>query len=169
MNQIFEEENHVYQFDFSKANWAINSLHDVFSHNIVSILSDVDFIAETDNCLILVEYKNSNIPGAVNPEAFNLQSQKLQNKIAYKFYDSWIYLKAIGKEKPLKYVFIVESPHSDLVMRKMLRDKISNLLPFKLQSSPGIKCKIIEGFDVLSINEWNTHDVYKNFPITSIE
>ena len=169
MNQIFEEENHVYQFDFSKANWAINSLHDVFSHNIVSILSDVDFIAETDNCLILVEYKNSIIPGAVNPEAFNLQSQKLQNKIAYKFYDSWIYLKAIGKEKPLKYVFIVESPHSDLVMRKMLRDKISNLLPFKLQSSPEIKCKIIEGFDVLSINEWNTHDVYKNFPITSIE
>lgn len=168
MNQIFEEENHVYQFDFSKAKWAIDSLHDVFSQNKVSILSDVDFIAETDNCLILVEYKNSNIPGAVNPEAFDLQSQKLQNKIAYKFYDSWIYLKARGKEKPMKYVFIVEFPNADLVMRKRLREKISNLLPFKLQSSPEIKCKIIESFDVLSISEWNTHDVYKNFPITSI-
>ena len=92
-----------------------------------------------------------------------------QNKIAYKFYDSWIYLKAWGKEKPMKYVFIVEFPNADLVMRKRLREKIGNLLPFKLQSSPEIKCKIIESFDVLSISEWNTHDVYKSFPITLIK
>ena len=119
--------------------------------------------------MILVEYKNSNIPGAANPAAFDLKSQKLQNKIAYKFYDSWIYLKAWGKEKPMKYVFIVEFPNADLVMRKRLREKIGNLLPFKLQSSPEIKCKIIESFDVLSISEWNTHDVYKSFPITLIK
>lgn len=53
-----------------------------------SIMSDVDFIVE------IIEYKNACIAQAVKPSAFDPMSQKKKNSIAYKFYDTRIYLSA---------------------------------------------------------------------------
>ena len=167
-NMIFQEENHYYQFDFSSAVWATDGLHDTFQNNKANILSDVDFIAETDDSIILLEYKNANIGAAENPDAFKPTEQKTQNKIAYKFYDSWIYLKAIAKNKPIRYVFILEYPKGDSATRKAIRNKIIDLLPFELQKLPEIKHEMISKFEVLSIDEWNEHEEYRKFPITPI-
>lgn len=143
-------------------------MHDTYSQNKVGILSDVDFIAETEDSMLLVEYKNANVPGSAHPEAFNPLDQKRENRIAFKYYDSWIYLAAMQKSKPVKYVHILEYPNDDAVMRKRIRNRIANLLPFKLQKLPEIKMEMIHDFEVLSISEWNAHTQYKTFPITPV-
>ena len=59
MSQIYQDENRQYQFDFSSALWATDHLHGIYSQNKVGILSDVDFIAETEDSVLLIEYKNA--------------------------------------------------------------------------------------------------------------
>lgn len=167
-SKIFQDENHCYQFDFTDAIWVTDELHDTFQKNKASILSDVDFIAETENEIILLEYKNASISSAVKPERFVPSDQKRLNKIAYKYYDSWIFLKAIGKNKPIRYIYILEYPKRDTTTRKAIRNKIIDLLPFELQRLPLVKQKLILEFEVLSINEWNLNEKYKNFPITPV-
>ena len=168
MNQIYHDENRQFQFDFSSALWATDELHNTYSKNKAGILSDVDFVAETEDNVLLVEYKNAKVPGAAHPESFNPSDQKRQNKIAFKYYDSWIYLAAMQKRKPVSYVYILECPGDDAVMRKRLRNNIADLLPFQLQELPEIKVEMIHDFEVLSISEWNTHKQYKSFPITPV-
>lgn len=168
MSEIYRDENQAYQFDFSAALWASDALHDTYSKTGLGILSDVDFIVETEDCVILIEYKNANISNATHPEKFNPLDQKRENKIAFKFYDSWIYLSAIGNEKPVKYVYVLEFPHADIVMRKRIRNHIADLLPFKLQKLPEIQVELIHDFEVLSIAEWNTNEQFKAFPITPV-
>lgn len=53
-------------------------------------------------------------------------------------------------------------------MRKRIRNRIANLLPFKLQERPEIQIEMIRNFEVLSIVEWNHHTDYKIFPISAI-
>lgn len=168
MTRIYREENQNCQFDFSKAVWASDELHEIYHKNGIGILSDADFIAETESYILLVEYKNANISNAVMPEKFNPLDQRRENKIAFKFYDSWIYLTAIQKEKPIKYIYVLEYPNADVIIRKRIRNQIANLLPFELQKRSDIKRKMIHDFEVLSIDEWNRHEIYKNFPITKI-
>lgn len=168
MTQIYQEENGVYQFDFSKAEWSSDQFHNIFQNNGAGLLSDVDFAAETADAMLLVEYKNANIPGAAHPEAFNPLGQKLENKIAYKYYDSWIYLKAMQKSKPISYVYILEYPNGDAVTRKRIRNEITKLLPFRLQNFADVQCELINSFEVLSIDEWNQHNAYGAFPISKI-
>ena len=36
----------------------------------LAFLKDTDFVIESNTTIYLVEYKNANIPGAANPEAF---------------------------------------------------------------------------------------------------
>lgn len=168
MTWIYRDENQQFQFDFSSALWATNKLHDIYSQSKVGILSDVDFIVETDDSILLIEYKNADISEAVHPEVFDPLDQKRENKIAFKYYDSWIYLTALQKSKPVKYIYILEYPNDDVVTRKRIRNRIADLLPFKLQKLPEIKVEIIHDFEVLSISEWNTHTQYCTFPITPI-
>lgn len=162
---IFIEENSIYQLDCTAAVWASDQIHAEF-HAAGTLLSDADFAVETKEFLYLIEYKNANIPNAVNPNAFKPGESKSVDKVARKFYDSLHYLKIIGKEKPVKYVYIVEYPHAGSTERRMLRNKITERLPFHLQR--GKSKKIIEDFDVVSIDEWNQHHEYSLFPLLQI-
>ena len=108
------------------------------------------------------------ITEAIHPEVFNPLDQKRENKIVLKSYNSWIYLSAAQKCKPIKYIYILEYPNDDIVTRKRIRNRIADLLPFELQKLPEIKVELIHDFEVLSISEWNTHTQYQEFPITPI-
>lgn len=167
MSQIYQDENRQFQFDFSSALWATDGLHDIYCQSRIGILSDVDFIVETEEDILLIEYKNAKIPGAVHPEAFNPSDQKRENKIAFKYYDSWMYLSAVQKSKPVTYVYILEYPNDDAVTRRRVRNRIATLLPFELQRRPEIKTEMIHAFEVLSISEWNER--YSAFPIKPID
>lgn len=169
---IFTEENHCYQFDFSKALWATDQLHEIFHQNGVSILHDVDFIVETSNEIIFLEYKNASIlkarQHANTTKTFNPMADDKLNNIVKKFYDSWIYIKALDKDKPVKYVYILEFPNGDSVTRGAIRNKIVKQLPFTLQKLPEIKINLIDSFHVLDIKEWNKDSFYGQFPIKEI-
>lgn len=162
---VFTEENGVYQIDCSAAMWATDQMNSLY-HSAGTFLSDVDFVIETSDRLVLVEYKNASILNAVNPQGFNPSSGKSVDKIARKFYDSLHYLSLEKKCKPVRYVYIVEYPNAGETERKMLRNLIGCRLPFQLQQ--GKVGKIIEDFEVLSISEWNRHAVYGAFPIVPL-
>lgn len=163
--QVYIEENGLYQIDFSGALWATDEVHDLYNKN-GSLLSDVDFIAETSEYLLLVEYKNSNIPNAANPNAFQPQASKSIEKVARKFYDSLHYLALKQKKKPIRYIYIVETPHADNVLRGLLRNTIQLKLPFAMQV--GQLAELIDGFEVLSIDGWNNHEEYSQFPLSQV-
>lgn len=167
MSGIFKEENNFYQIDLSLAEWSTDEIHDTF-HRSKTELSDVDFVAETHSDIILIEYKNANIPGAANPNAFIPTDDKAISTIARKYYDSCLYLDAIEKTKPRTYIYILEYPLGDSVTRKAIRNKIQSKLPFVLQTQPQIKKQLIKEFQVLSIAEWNADPTYGKFPLKRI-
>ena len=167
MNKVFTEENGCYKIDCSKAIWATDSLNHQY-HSANCLLSDVDWIMETNQKIYLVEYKNANISGAKKPEAFIPTNDKTINKVVRKFYDSLHYLSLQGKTKPKEYVYILEYPNGDSASRKMIRNRLKSKLPFALQENIGNGIKLIEKVEVLSIAEWNDHKYYGEFPIEHI-
>lgn len=165
---IYMEEKGHYQIDCRAALWSTDKIHADYHSIGLSILSDADFVAETEDSIYLIEYKNSNVPEAVAHHAvFDPAKPKYIDKVTRKFYDSLHYLAVRKKEKPLKYIFIVEYPHAGATDRKMLRNKISTHLPFALQKDQ--EKKLIDDFQVLSISEWNEHEEYSIFPLTPVQ
>ena len=133
-------------------------------------LSDADFLLEEVNNILIVEYKNADTKKArearYKTPAFNPMDDKKFTSTVRKFYDSLHYIHLLGKNKPVKYVYVVEAPNSDAIMRKRLRARMKTLLPFALQENTGIS--LIDRVDVLSINEWNMHDEYGKYPFVKL-
>ena len=162
LDKIFTDETSSLQIDFSNAVFATDKLNNIFHDAGMSILKDVDFVAETDTEFIFVECKNSNRVDAENSEAFNPKSDRYINSVAQKYYDSLSFLNFTDKNLQKKKIFcyIIESKGGDIILRNYLRTRIANLLPFKLQRQEFLPCTImIDDFFVFSFNEWN-----KNFP-----
>jgi hypothetical protein len=169
--QIYTDENKQFTFDFSKAIWASDKLNDKYKYaKVDSSLSDVDFIAETDQEIIFVEFKNSNVPNAANPEAFGekLATDKHYVKIASKYFGALLYVVSCEKRKTYRYVYILESAYAGSTERGLIRSKIQPKLPFVLQKDPDVKISLIDDFEVLSIDEWNNNSLYGQFPITPL-
>jgi len=64
-DKVLFDENKQYRFDFSNLEYVKEP------HNLMSdvMLSDVDFITETNKEVLFIEYKNARIEGAANLEA----------------------------------------------------------------------------------------------------
>lgn len=167
--RIYTDENGFYNFDFRASLNATNSLNRIFNRSVASLLSDVDFVVELEETMLLVEYKNASIPGAARPEAFKPSEDRHIDKIARKFYDSLIFVWACGYNKPLKYIYILEYPLGDSVTRKIIRNKIKSKLPFELQKCREVKRQMIYSFEVVSLDEWNDDSMYSKFPIRPVE
>ena len=56
MNMMLTEENGVYQFDCSKAIWATGEIRDQYFNAKIHVLKNADFIIETSDELLIVEY-----------------------------------------------------------------------------------------------------------------
>lgn len=69
---------------------------------------------------------------------------------------------------PKEYIYILEYPLGDKVSRGMIRNKIAEILPFKLQKNIGNGNKLIEKVSVLSIDEWNEDENYGRFPLKPV-
>lgn len=168
MSNIYTEENGIYCIDCSKAIWSTDQIHERYKA-VGNFLSDVDFIIETKDKIILVEYKNASIEGASNPEAFKPETDKKVDSVVRKFYDTLWYLKLAEKNKPVEYVYILEYPSGDSVSRKGIRNRIKDKLPFQLQKKFNNNTSLIENFEVCSIDEWNNDSVYGMFPLKRID
>ena len=165
MEKIFRDENETCEIDFSSAIYATDELHDVFKVVKGSFLCDVDFVAETENELIFIEYKNSAFKGADCPKAF--KPFEHITDLARKYYDSLNYIRAagIGKNKNKIYIYILEVKRIDPVFRKSIRNRLKESLPFKLQRN--LKFKMIDDVQVFSIENWNKK--YKEFPAKKLK
>lgn len=161
---VLIEENGKYCLNCDAAVWATDEIHNLYAE-IQYSLSDVDFILETEDKLLMIEYKNALIEGAAHPEAFRPGSDKKISSIVKKFYDSLHYLTLREKIKPKEYIYILEYPNGDSVTRKGLRNIIREKLPFNMQNSLSSSIRLIDGFAVLSIEEWNEHSEYGKYPI----
>lgn len=168
MEKIFTEENHVYCFDCTKAMWATDEIHDMYSATGGS-LNDVDLIFETSEKIIMIEYKNASISNALNPDSFKPAEDKKINNVVKKFYDSLHYLTLLKKEKAKEFVYILEYPLGDSVSRRMIRNRLKDKLPFRLQEKFSHDVKLIHKVEVLSIDEWNKHEEYGLYPICLID
>lgn len=162
---ILTEENGYYAVNCDNAIWATDEQHNVFQRSTASFLKDADWFIETETEIMVVEYKNGTVYKASN--TFNPLENEYVDSVVRKFYDSLHYLTLLEKNKPKKYIYIVEYPNDDSVSRKLLRINIIRKLPFKLQSKLSSTIKLIDGFDVVSINEWN--EKYPDFPIIRTE
>lgn len=165
MSQIFCDENNSCKIDFSTAEWATDSLHDIFHQAKLSILCDVDFIAETKQEILFVEYKNANLPQAVHPEAFKPLDDRKLNTVARKYFDSLQFLQSMHHpmHKVKRYIYILECINGDIVLRKRVRTLLTARLPFLLQKQVDMPEKMIDSVQVLSIEEWNL--AYPDFPL----
>ena len=162
MNGIYTEENGKYQIDLTKALYSIGDLNAKY-RAIGHIQSDVDWIAETADSIILIEFKHYAREQDIPKE--NEIGSKQQN-IAKKYYGGAFYILACDKGKPIDFVWIIESPYLDSFARKRYLSSIKRWLPFELQKNQEIKRDIIRKFQILSISDWNTE--YPQFPIAKI-
>ena len=122
MAVIYTEENGQYTLDCSSAIWSTDRIHDCYqggtdAYGNIGFLCDVDFVIESQDYIILVEYKNANIVAAANPGAFNPMDDNKLTNVAKKYFDSlhWLYLE--GKDKPKKYVY----KHRFIFLKNMLQ------------------------------------------------
>lgn len=168
MSQIFSDENHSCEIDFSSASWATDQLNVIFHNAKLSILHDVDFVVETTDELLLIEYKNANLANAANPDAFKPMDDRRIDNVARKYYESSYYLQAIrrGEHKKKRFIYILEHISGNSVMRNIVRNRLKGRLPFLLQQQVGLQENLIDSLEVLSIAEWN--EKYAQFPLKLI-
>ncbi len=167
MEFIFTDENQTCQIDFTNAVWATDQLNSIFSVVKDSILSDVDFIVEGANSIFFIEVKNSNFLGVDNPKAFKPLHEDLIRVLAKKFFDSFHYVRGLGKtsDKQKIYICLIETPLGDSVMRRALRNRLKDRLPFKLQKI--FSEKMIDDVLVWSFDEWNEY--FPQFPLSRLK
>lgn len=168
MGLIFTDENRSCSFDFSNALWATDQLNKIYHNAKLSRLSDVDFIAETAELLLFVEYKNAVMPDAAHPEHFNPVREDKLEKVAKKYWDSMMYALMAGKgrEKRKIFVYVLEYPFGDKVARGAIRSALTRKLPFLLQKENPELMRIIDEVFVITIDEWN--QLFEYFPATAL-
>lgn len=174
MPTVYIEENGQYALDCTAALWSTDRIHGCYqdsahTYGNIGFLCDVDFVIETEKNILLVEYKNANIPGAAHPEAFKPASGNKLENVANKFFDSlhWLYLA--GKDKPKKYIYILEYPNGNLTSRLMVRNELQDRLPFKLQNAfSDSSRKLIDEVRVVNIAEWNTDEELGRYPLRPV-
>jgi len=151
--------------DLRAAIWSTDKLNAEYK-TIGNFLSDVDWIAETDNEVFLIEYKNACTKKAKNPDALSekIKTDAFYDRVVRKYYGSVFYMLACGKRKPFNLICVIEAPSLDIVMRKRAQASIKRRLPFELKENPDITIKLIKDFKVVSIDEWNRE--YPYLPLT---
>jgi len=165
--RYYIEENKKYKFKF--ANFSVYEYHKLAQET--TILSDVDFVIDMKDKLLLVEYKNASVKGVINPNSFfeKIKTQEFYAIIAKKYYNTLFLHWACERNKnevPIEYVLLIEHPAIDGKFRKQLRDKIYNQLPFKLKTNPEIKREVFTKFEVLNLDEWqHSYPIFKTIKI----
>lgn len=173
MPGVLIEEKGKYGIDCRNAIWATDEIHTLYhACGLPEILCDADFVIETEDAILLIEYKNANIPEArahaTEETEYNPFQTNKFNKIVSKFYDSLHYLRLIGKEKPVHYIWVLEYPKGNSTSRRMLRNNLKRKLPFQLQERLNTGISLIDSVCVVNISEWNSDANYGQYPILPV-
>jgi len=168
MSGIYTDENRKVQIDLRQAIYSTDALHEKYV-TIGNIISDVDWIAETSDAILLIEYKGyyDGLPrGGGDKEGDKDKKAALCLELQRKYYGSAFYLLACGKNKPVDYIWVLGTPSLDSYIKSKWVASITKNLPFNLQRLPEIALCLIRNFKILTITEWNQK--YPSFPLTMI-
>jgi len=158
MSGIYRDESESYEINLEYSPWSMGGeLQDIF-RTAGSFLNAVDWIVETDDKLLLIEFKNYSTPDATVDNR-----EKFYQGILRKYYFTAYYLLACGWQKTMNYVFIAEAPNFDKIIGKRARNAMQRRLPFDLQQNLEISNTLIDYFRILSVAEWN--EMYPMFPL----
>jgi len=158
VSAIYRDESETYEINLEAAGWSAGGeLQDKF-RAAGSFLNAVDWIAEVDGNLLLIEFKNYEAPDAIVANR-----EKFYQNILRKYYFSAYYLLASGQQKTMNYILVAEAPNLDKVIGKRAQSSIQRRLPFDLQQNPEIPDVLIDFFKILSVSEWNIQ--YPMFPL----
>jgi len=118
--------------------------------------------------VFLIEYKNTEIENANNPEAFyeKISNGKIYDWILKKYYGAAFYVLSTVRDKKINYIVVLECKKADSVVRRKIRTSVAKRLPYKLQELLEITPNLINEFKVLSIQEWN--EQYGVFPLWKV-
>ena len=169
MKQIFTDEHKGFTIDLSNAIWATDQIHKIFHKAKLAILCDVDYVAETNNELLLIEYKNYNHRNKIKENDFDPKDDKKITNVARKYFDSLNYLRAINKGigKKKIYIYILESPlgspRTEYGVDKLLRKR----LPFLLSKNSEMNEPMIDELCVINVSGWNKK--YPQYPAKILE
>ena len=160
---IYTEEKGKYQIDLSKAVWSTDELTKLLNGaEITQQMSSVDWIGETDDKILLIEYKNYEEFKEFGKE---IVPDEFVTKMVKKYYGTALYALSLQKNKPLYYIGIIESSMmTNSKAKGILETKIMNKLPFKVQEKSSIPASMIADFKILTISEWNGE--HPDFPLT---
>lgn len=153
MEKEYFDEHKLAKFIFHGAE-NVYELHDVTNR---LHLSDVDFIVETEQDRLFIEYKNSNvIKEHENINTFNskVSSGELQKKLIRKYWDSLIVMQAIQSDtKNNIYEVIIESDIIDKAVRKRLKKRLFDSMVRRIEEY-GIEDKLIKNVMVFNTETW---------------
>jgi len=164
MDGIYFDEHEKYQIDLRFAIWKTDRLHEMYK-TIGNELSDVDWIAETNDEIFLIEFKNTRFATTKKEyEDDALEGKKeFYDKICKKYYGSTFFVLTRKNTKPINFICVVEPEIMDSTLRKRATASIKKRLPFELQNDTDILINLINKFEILDINEWNNQ--YPYFPL----
>jgi len=157
MSGIYYDEHKTHKIDLSKTIWSTGQLHSLYEQTINNVLSDVDWIGETTDNILLIEFKSQKINEAetsctcMGCDCFSCK-QEINNcikcgktvikkpikkdryadfheKSCKKFYGSSYYLFLLKKYKPIKYYCVIGSPPTgSSPIDKIMRGRATNII-----------------------------------------
>lgn len=146
--------------------WASVRKFDDKNHGLSHCMKSVDFIVETKDKFIFIEFKDPQHPRS-NESADDFISDKLFNELTYKYRDSFLYEWASEvPSKPIYYYVLVAIEtltEADLINRT---DALKRALPFNGPLSGAWRRKIVADCAVFNIASWNKR--LSSYPISRI-
>jgi len=133
------------------------------AHGMSHCMKAVDFIVEFPDRIMFIEVKDPDDPAAAghpNSADFlqDLQSGKIDNALALKFRDSFLYEWAADRlEKPVHYLVLLAAKSLDAAMLLSRTDSLKEQLPYDGPSGGIWKRRLAERCAVLNIEAWNRH------------
>lgn len=161
-NNVFQLREKQLVFDFIDALDA--KTFDNSSHGLSHCMKAVDFIVEYSNFDLFVEVKDPDHTRATskNHTLFeeDFKSGKLVNDLVGKYRDSWLYRWAEGRDKPVRYVVLLQLSTLGPPELGVFADHLKRRLPMNAPKVPSWTRHFLAGAAVLDIRQWNEFGHY---------
>ncbi len=142
------------------------------THGLSHCMKAVDFVVETRQRILFIEFKDPNDPHATqnSQEAFleELQAGRKDDDLVRKYRDSFLYQWAADAiDKPVMYYVLIASDRLDEAMLLQRIEQLQRKLPVQGPKSGVWKRQIVAACGVFNLNTWNAH--LSAFPVARRE
>lgn len=156
-NTVFQLREEELVFEFVDALDA--KVFDDSSHGLSHCMKRVDFIVEYSSFDLFVEVKDpDNTKTTPENQAIfeqKLKSGKLVDDLVGKYRDSWLYRWAEGRDKPVRYIVLLQLSTLGPPELGAFTDHLKRQLPVNAAGAPSWTRPFLAGAAVLDMRQWN--------------